>query len=123
MIRSVSIAAFVGAMVVATPALAGPDAGETLFKQRCQMCHTRAPDARNGVGPNLWGLSGRKAGTAPNFKYSTSLTKSDIKWSQQTLDQFLTLPNKMVPGTRMVVSIPKEADRKAVVQFLLSKKK
>ncbi|MCJ2185828.1 c-type cytochrome [Novosphingobium beihaiensis] len=109
--------------MAAVPALAAPPQGETLFRQRCQMCHTDAPGARNGVGPNLSGLSGRTAGTAANYKYSPKLAKSGITWNSKTLDQFLTAPNRMVPGTRMVISIPNKDERKAVVGFLLKGKK
>ncbi|WP_238473860.1 c-type cytochrome [Altericroceibacterium spongiae] len=110
------------ATVSATPALANSSNGETLFKQRCQMCHTNKPGARSGAGPNLSGLSGRTAGTSEGFRYSKKLAASGIKWNQKTLNKFLTSPNKMVPGTRMVVSIPNEEQRKAVVHYLLTGK-
>lgn len=108
-------------MGVATPAFAAP-AGDMLFKQRCQMCHTNNPGGKNGMGPNLAGMASRTAGTQPGFKYSPKLAASGIKWSAQTLDQFLVAPNKMVPGTRMVVSLPDAASRKAIVDYLLKGK-
>ena len=33
--------------------------GETVFK-KCSACHMIASDGKNMIGPNLWGVIGRK---------------------------------------------------------------
>ncbi|MBN8975971.1 MAG: c-type cytochrome [Rhizobiales bacterium] len=67
----------------------------------CAACHSLEPD-RNMTGPSLAGLWGRKAGTLPSFdRYSDALKSSGILWNDQTLDQWLTDPERMVPDNAM----------------------
>ena len=67
-------------------------------------------------------MVGRKAGTVPGFSYSAALKESGITWNAATLDQWLTGPMRMVPGTRMVISVPDAARRKQLVQYLATLK-
>jgi cytochrome c len=97
--------------------------GATYFSQHCQMCHTNSAGDRNGAGPNLYGVGNRKAGTNPNFGYSSALKNSKLVWTQKNLDKFLTMPGAMVPGTMMVVSIPDAGQRQSLVAYLMSLKK
>src|SRR5258708_3729526 len=46
--------------------------GEAKFAQ-CRSCHTPAQGGGNLVGPNLWGVFGRKAASIPDFNYSDGL--------------------------------------------------
>ena len=101
----------------------GVEDGATYFGEHCQMCHTNAPGQRNGVGPNLFGVGNRKAGSAPNFSYTAALKSSKLVWSQKTLDKFLTMPGAVVPGTMMVVNIPDAAQRKSLIAYLMTLKK
>ncbi|HEU0218995.1 MAG TPA: hypothetical protein VFQ90_20230, partial [Stellaceae bacterium] len=41
--------------------------------QRCKICHSVDKGGPNRVGPNLFGIFGRKAGSAPGFKYSAEM--------------------------------------------------
>lgn len=68
---------------------------------RCHICHTLEAGGRNGTGPNLHGLFGRKAGAVEHFAYSTAMRDSGIVWDQATLEKYLHDPKKFVPGTRM----------------------
>lgn len=95
--------------------------GTVLFKQRCMMCHTVTPGAKANLAPNLAGLLNRKAGSQP-FVYSPALKNSKIVWSSSTLDQFLRSPSKMVPGTRMIVTVADDAQRAALVAYLVTLK-
>ena len=114
----------IAAVVAASPAAAQEvEDGAAYFTGHCQMCHTNAPGQRNGVGPNLFGVGNRKAGTAANFNYSAALKSSNLMWSRKTLDKFLTMPNAMVPGTMMVVSIPDAGQRQKLVGYLMTLKK
>lgn len=97
-------------------------AGGTLFRQRCQTCHSVKPgQAASGLGPNLAGVVGRKA-AGTGFTYSTALKNSGLVWDQATLDSFLTAPMKKVPGTRMVVSVPDARQRADLRAFLAQQK-
>ena len=99
---------------VAQAAPSGPD-GATIFKQRCQSCHQVGRTST--LGPSLTGVVGRKAAST-DFKYSPALQKSGQTWTKASLDKFLAGPTKMVPGTRMVVSLPDPAQRAAVIDYL-----
>ena len=71
--------------------------GEQVYA-RCLACHALAYDR---VGPRHCGLFGRRAGSVPQFSYSTAMKKSGIVWNEKTLDHFLAKPLKMVPGSAM----------------------
>jgi cytochrome c len=47
-----------------------------------------------------------------------ALTQSKLTWTPATLDRFLSAPTLLVPGTRMVISLPDPAQRAAVIQYL-----
>lgn len=98
-----SIAALAAAAVT-TPCGAqdggDPVRGSALFLQ-CRACHSVVKGAPNGVGPNLWGVVGAKAGMRPGFAYSASLTQTGITWEPRTLDRWLTQPTAVAPGTTM----------------------
>jgi cytochrome c2 len=100
-------------------ASAAPDQkrGETLFAERCSACH--ALD-RNKTAPMLGGVFGRKAGTAAGYSYSPALRAADIRWSAETLDQWLTDPRKFVPGARMPVRVLDPATRRDIIAYLES---
>jgi cytochrome c len=98
--------------------------GERLFKRLCTVCHVAEKDsAKKGVGPNLWGIVGRKAGTIEGFRYSEANRNSGIVWSAETLDPYLESPRKEIPGTSMAFAgIRKPEERKAMIAYLLSLK-
>jgi len=110
-------------LLLGTPAL-GQNAtqGGAIFAQRCQMCHGNTASATSGVGPNLYGVVNRKAG-ATAFAYSSALKGSNLVWDQATLDRFLSGPSKLVPGTKMPVSISDPAERTSVVTYLSTLRK
>jgi cytochrome c len=73
--------------------------GKAVFLQ-CMACHSLS-EGRNGVGPSLHGLFGRKAGTAPDFLYSPFMKRSGITWDEAALKSYLPDPQAKVPGTKM----------------------
>ncbi|CAN7318177.1 c-type cytochrome [Phenylobacterium sp. LjRoot225] len=109
--------AFNGVTLGGAQAAASPAEGATVFRQRCQSCHAVDPSRPSTLGPNLAGVVGRKAGSGA-FQYTPALQASGLTWSKASLDQFLTGPSRMVPGTRMVVSLPDSAQRAAVIDYL-----
>jgi cytochrome c len=122
-----TISRFVGAAAVSlifasavpSPIFAAPPAanGETLYRQRCQTCHSVVAAKPAGVGPNLRGVVGRKAAAA-TFNYSTAMKQSKITWTQANLDRYLAAPTKTVPGTRMVIAVTDAAQRAAIIKYL-----
>jgi cytochrome c len=97
---------------------AGPN-GDVLFHQRCQSCHVVTAGKASTVGPNLYGVVGRKAASAPvPFNYSAALRNSGLVWNRANLDKYLTAPSRMVPGTRMVIALPDPTQRMAIIDYL-----
>ena len=95
-------------------------AGEATFI-RCRVCHTIGEGEPHPVGPNLFGVIGRTAGTAEGFaNFSDPLKDSGIVWSAETLDTWLLNPAEMVPGTRMQLSGLGDADRANIIAFIVS---
>ena len=116
-------AAFLGAAIVAIVpvglAVAAPaaPAGQAIFEQRCAACHSVEPDD-NEVGPSLAGVVGRKAGSLAGYNYSPALKASGKVWTRPQLDQFLAAPQKLVPGTKMPMSVPAADQRQALIAYL-----
>jgi cytochrome c len=88
--------------------------GKVVFEKRCVGCHAMDADRE---GPQLRTVYGRKAGSAAGFQYSESLRKSGLTWNSQTLEQWLTDPDAMVPGNDMSFATPKAADRKDLIAY------
>ena len=109
------------AMVAALPApynTADLANGEAKFAQ-CRSCHTPVQGGGNLVGPNLWGVFGRKAASLPDFNYSDGLKKSGITWDAAQLDKWIADPHAVVPDTRMsFLGLKTPKDRVDVVAYL-----
>ena len=101
-------------------AAANPKRGQLLYMQ-CKACHDVEPGLPHQVGPNLNGVFGRTAGTAPGFKHTDAMAKSGIVWTAQTLDTFLKQPGAMIPGNGMAFpGVANDADRASLIVYLRS---
>jgi cytochrome c len=111
----------IGAATLAAPAPGGDAVkGKTIFA-RCAACHSLAPTGVSGLGPNLVGVVGRRAGTLAGYRYSPAMQKSGLKWDEPTLSRYLSGPAKTVPGTKMMAApITNPQDRADVIAFLKS---
>jgi len=69
--------------------------------QKCKICHSFDKAGANRVGPKLYGVFGRKAGTVPGFNYSDAMKNSGIVWDDASLAKFLRDPRADLPGNRM----------------------
>jgi len=100
-------------------AFAAPDParGEQLYA-RCAACHALSFDR---VGPRHCGLLGRRAGSIAEFDYSPAMKRAGIVWNEKTLNQFLTKPLAMVPGTSMTYDgISDATERQDLIAYLKS---
>lgn len=80
---------------------ASAENGAAIFK-KCAACHTAEKGAANKVGPNLWGVAGRKMASAAGFTYSDTLKSKGGEWTFENLASFVHSPKAFVPGTKMV---------------------
>ena len=111
---ALSLAVF--ALAAAAPAAAADAAhGQELYESRCGGCHSL--DA-NRVGPAHRGVYGRKAGSAPNFSYSTAVKNATVVWEEKTLDAWLTNPQALIPGQRMNFRLSDAQMRADVIAYL-----
>lgn len=99
-------------------------AGKKLYR-RCAACHSTA-EGRNGVGPSLFGVFGRKPGAATGYRSSPDLVKygeTGAIWDEETLEAWLENPRSLAPKTRMAVKGPrKPEDRADIIAYLKSLK-
>lgn len=80
----------------------GADAasGQLEFNNACRTCHT-VKEGDNRLGPNLYKVLGRKAGSLPNYAYSSAMREAGFVWDKEKLDQFITEPDAVVRGNKM----------------------
>lgn len=94
------------------------EAGKAAFTQ-CAACHTTAQGGPNMTGPNLYGVFGRKAGTAAGFDYSDPMKGAGWTWDAARIDTWITKPQSVLPGTKMsFVGMPDPKDRLNVIAYL-----
>jgi cytochrome c len=73
--------------------------GKALF-EKCAACHSLEV-GHNEEGPNLAGIFGRKAASVQGYRYSAALKRSDVVWTDDTLDTFIQDPQAFIAGNRM----------------------
>jgi cytochrome c len=89
--------------------------GKALFEKRCGGCHALDRDKE---GPRLGGVYGRTAGSVDSFQYSDALKKARIKWTEETLDKWLTDTEKLVPNNDMTFHVEKADERSEIIAYL-----
>ena len=95
--------------------------GEKVFK-KCSACHVIADGGKNMIGPNLWSVIGRKAGSVSDYKYSKAMIAYGKEWSFEEMNSYLIKPQSYVRGTKMAFAgLRKEKDRASVILFMNSK--
>jgi nitrite reductase (NO-forming) len=101
------------------PVIGDVATGKLVFR-KCQACHSLEP-GKNGLGPSLAGLIGKKASGVPNYNYSPAMKGSSLTWDVATLDAYLSDPQRLVPGNKMPFpGLKTENERNAVIAFLAS---
>jgi cytochrome c len=104
----------------AAPKVAVGDAakGKEAFA-KCAVCHSVAPGAPNGVGPNLAKIYGDAVGKGRGFAFSDTLAAKGGKWDEAALDKWLTNPAAFAAGTKMAFPGLESAQERAdVIAYL-----
>jgi len=95
--------------------------GQKVFK-KCSACHMIASDGKNMIGPNLWGVIGRKAGVIGDYKYSKAMIAYGKEWTFEEMNSYLIKPQAYIKGTKMAFAgLRKEKDRASVILYMNSK--
>lgn len=93
------------------------DRGHDAYEARCEGCHSVREDR---VGPRHRDVVGRPVAGIPNFSYSPALYQLGGVWTPERLDQWLTNPQAMAPGSDMRTRVDDPDERKAIIAYLKS---
>jgi cytochrome c len=96
-------------------------AGQRVFNQ-CRACHVIENNGRNGVGPNLHGIVGRRAASIQGFRYSNNmrtLAEGGLTWDEANLRRYVTNPKDLVPqGSMAFAGIRNEQQLNDLIAYL-----
>jgi cytochrome c len=99
--RLMLVALAAGAVFAGPAWAADPGHGKTVFNQQCGICHTATKGGPAVLGPNLYGVVGRRAGSVPGYSYSSAMKAAGFSWTDDKLTAYLPAPRALVPGTKM----------------------
>ncbi len=121
-VAGLGLAAAAAVAMLGTPAAAPADdsaRGARLYRSHCLRCHRLEPEA-NRLGPTLFGLFDRPAGSAAGYRrYSRTLREGTFRWNDALLDRYLADPRAIAPDNRMPFSgYRSRADRADVIAYL-----
>ena len=88
--------------------------GIKVFK-KCAACHSIAQNGGNKIGPALWGIIGRNAGSVSDYKYSKAMVAHGKQWTFEEMNSFLIKPKEWIKGTKMSFAGLKNANERAAV--------
>ena len=95
--------------------------GAKVFK-KCTACHSITQEGRNKIGPALWGVLGRQAGSISDYKYSKAMAAYGKTWSFEEMNNFLIKPKDWIKGTKMsFIGLKNAKDRAAVILYMNEK--
>jgi len=120
--RTLLISAFALAALAASQAVAQQPAPPADFAV-CSACHESTAKAGPSLGPNLFGIGGRKAGAAPDYDYSPAMKAYGATWNADNLAAFILDPAKAVPNNKMDYGGASDAAAaKAIADYLMTLK-
>jgi cytochrome c len=93
--------------------------GKVLF-EKCAACHS-LESGKNDDAPNLRGIFGRKVASVEDFRYSAAMKRSDVVWTQETLNAFIEDPQAFIAGNRMPFDgLKDKSEREDLIAYLES---
>lgn len=97
-----SVLAF-ASVALASSAAAGADPthGKAVFAQQCSTCHSDSRARPTVLGPPLYGVVGRKAGSIAGYPYSPAMRSAGFAWTEDRLRAYLPAPRDYLPGVKM----------------------
>ena len=97
----------------------GGDSGQQAFNNACRTCHM-VKEGDNRLGPNLYKIVGRKAGSLPDYAFSNAMKEADFVWDEEKLDRFIANPDQVVPGNNMKPygGLSSSDDRTKIIAYL-----
>jgi cytochrome c len=104
-------------------ASADPARGADVAK-KCAICHNFDKGGPNMIGPNLYGVLGRKVASHEGYEYSDALkAKGAETWDYEKINHMIENPGAYVPGTKMALfpGLPDAKQRADVLVFLRTK--
>jgi cytochrome c len=93
--------------------------GQQVFNNNCRTCHS-TKEGDNRLGPHVRGIVGRKAGSLPNYAYSSAMRGANFIWDEEKLEHFIANPDETVPGNNMKPygGVPSVESRAKLIAFL-----
>jgi cytochrome c len=109
---------------LATFAMAGQAAAQDVAAgerswNKCRACHQIGETAKNGVGPLMNGIIGRKSGSVAGYNYTDANKNSGLTWTPEVFAEYIKNPRAKIPGTKMAFAgISNEQEIKDLTAFL-----
>ncbi len=96
-----------------------PASEQQAFNNGCRTCHM-VKEGDNRLGPNLYKVIGRKAGSLPDYNYSSAMKEAGFAWDEEKLGRFIANPDEVVPGNNMkpYSGLASSDDRAKIIAFL-----
>jgi cytochrome c len=118
-VGALSAMAFMLPAPSALPQGAEDASGQQAFNNACRTCHM-VKEGDNRLGPNLHKVVGRKAGSLPDYGFSSAMKEAGFVWDEEKLDRFIANPDEVVPGNNMKPygGLSSSDDRKKIITFL-----
>src|SRR5690349_20198026 len=110
MFRRAALAALTLSVLTA-PAFAQPN-GQEQYELQCKFCHED-----DSIAPSLVGVAERRI-AATGFAYSDALKARTGTWTDAELDAFLKDTQVYAPGSKMMLSVPSDETRAAIIAYL-----
>jgi cytochrome c len=106
-------------LLIATNAQAGdPNRGKVTFGQ-CSGCHKVVANTSDSMGPNLFGIVGRRVGSKASYDYSDAMKAAGFSWTHDKLKAFIMDPDSVVPRSNMMfMGIKNPTQAEDVVAYL-----
>jgi len=112
-----------GGSDLATLLAKGNEAHGAEVAKKCGLCHNFEKGGPNMIGPDLYGVLGRKVASHEGYEYSDALKAKGGTWDYESINHMIENPAAYVPGTKMAIfpGLPDAQERADVLLFLRTK--